>query len=794
MRKLGFYLILFLLITNYSFSQRSVSDSLKQVLNSSIHDTSRISTLIKIAKLEEINNIDSSILILENTARFCNKASVKHPGKVRYYIQKQKATCLYKLSGYYETEGDSANQLFYLRKCQDLRSTLHDTIGLIDLFVAKGLFYSNHGKHTQALKYFNKSLLFANTINYKKGVADAYNNIGYVYNNNGKIDQALESYYNGLLIQEEIKDLKGAASTLNNLAYIYFQQDDYKKALEYWQKSLKYRMQTKDKDLISHSLLNLGSVYYRLGDSNKALEYFKKSYDIQLANNDKLAGAYSLNNIGYIYNQKKDYKNAQKYWNKCLKIRREINDKKGQVYSLQNLSSLYINIKKHSLALSAAQEALKLAKELGIISLQQASFFRLYQVQLEQKKYKEALNNFIQYSNLKDSVLNETNTKSLAERDAKYKYEIKQLADSISYSKELKIKDLNISKQKAIVQKQKIQQYALSIGIVLILIILILGYRNLKSKQKANLLLQKQKSEIEAQATELYAQNEEIQAQRDEISYRKDEVEKIHTDIKASIVYAKNIQNAMLPEKTLLDKNFSDSFVFFKPKDVVSGDFYWWSKVEGHTIITAADSTGHGVPGAFMSMLGISFLREIVNKEYMTHTGVILRRLRKEIVKSLKQKEKSDFLTVNDGMDMSLISINHENNILQFSGANNPIYIITKNKHALSGYKSLKGLDGFYEIKPDKMPIGLYDKMDRFTTHEIQLEKGDQIYLFSDGYADQFGGPKGKKFKYRAFKSLILQHAHLPMTEQRELLFKTFKSWQGIEDQVDDLVVIGIKI
>lgn len=794
MRKSNFYLILFLIITNCAFAQNPSIDSLNQVLESEIHDTTKISILIEISKSLELDNIDTSILILENTARLCNKVAVKYPNNIRYYIQKQKAHCLFNLIALYETEGDSANQFFYLRKCQDLRSTLHDTIGLIDLFVAKGLYYSNHGKHQQALKYFNKSLKYANGINYQKGIAEAYNNIGYVYNNNGQIDLSLETYFKGLLIQEQIEDLKGASSTLNNIAYIYFQQENYKKALEYWQKSLKYRMQTKDKDLISHSLLNLGSVYFRLGDTPKALEYFEKSYEIQLANNDKLAGAYSLNNIGFIYNQQKDYKNAEKYWNKCLKIRREINDKKGQVYSLQNLSSLYINIKKNDLALITAQEAVKLSNQLGILSLSQASYFRLYQVQLKRKFYKEALNNFIQYSNLKDSILNETNTQSLAERDAKYKYDIKQIADSISYTKEIKIKDLNLSKQKAIVQKQKIQQYALSIGLVLILIILILGYRNLKSKQKANLLLQKQKNEIEAQTSELYSRNEEIQSQRDEISYRKDEIEKIHADVKDSIVYAKNIQNAMLPNKKLLDNNFSDSFVFFKPKDVVSGDFYWWSEVEGQTIITAADCTGHGVPGAFMSMLGISFLREIVNKEYITHTGVILRRLRKEIVKSLKQKEKSDLLTVNDGMDMSLVSINHKNNILQFSGANNPIYIITKNKRALSGYESIQGFDGFFELKPDKMPIGLYDKMDRFTTQEIQLEKGDQIYLFSDGYADQFGGPKGKKFKYRAFKKLILQHSNRPMIEQREILFSTLKSWQGIEEQVDDLVVLGIKI
>ena len=535
-------------------------------------------------------------------------------------------------------------------------------------------------------------------------------------------------------------------------------------------------------------------MYYNLGEINKALEYFERSYKIQLEMGDKVAGAYSLNNIGFLYNQQKDYAKAQKYWEECLRIRRKINDKKGQIYSLQNLSSLYLTINNYPKSLSTAQEAVVLSKEIGIINLEKKSYHKIYKVYYKLNRYKDALLYFTKYIAIKDSLLNDRNTKAIAERDAKYKYDIKQIADSIAYSDELKIKDINLSKQKAIVQKQKIQQYALYLGILLILIILALVYRMLKTKHKANQLLEKQKAEIEDQTTELYTQNEEIQAQRDEIEYQKGEIEDIHMNVKDSIAYAKNIQNAMLPQTNSLKQNFSDSFVLFKPKDIVSGDFYWWTKVEGHTVITAADCTGHGVPGAFMSMLGISFLREIVNKEYITHTGVILRKLRKEIVKSLKQKSESSELTLRDGMDMALISIHHETNILQYSGANNSLYIITNNKRNLSGFDSLESLNGFYEIKPDKMPIAMYEKMDKFTTHDIQLEKGDQIYLFSDGYPDQFGGPKGKKFKYKAFKQTLLKNADKPMDEQKKILKDIFESWQGQEEQVDDVVVVGIKI
>ncbi|MDY0083999.1 MAG: SpoIIE family protein phosphatase, partial [Ignavibacteriaceae bacterium] len=247
----------------------------------------------------------------------------------------------------------------------------------------------------------------------------------------------------------------------------------------------------------------------------------------------------------------------------------------------------------------------------------------------------------------------------------------------------------------------------------------------------------------------------------------------------------------------ILKDKVSDFFVFYKPKDVVSGDFYWWANVENCTVITAVDCTGHGVPGAFMSMLGISYLREIVMKEYITHPGVILRKLRKEIVKSLNQKDELG--APRDGMDMALISINHDTNVIQFAGAHNPVYIISKelqkqDNKAIQEY-SLNGVEEkLFEIKPDKMPIAIYYKMDPFTNHEIQLHKGDQIYMFSDGYVDQFGGEDKKRFMNGALRELLLKIAHKPMDQQKEIIENTFDFWKGDYEQIDDVVVVGVKI
>ena len=296
--------------------------------------------------------------------------------------------------------------------------------------------------------------------------------------------------------------------------------------------------------------------------------------------------------------------------------------------------------------------------------------------------------------------------------------------------------------------------------------------------------------EVDRATQEISEKNQKLNLLVDEITTQRDVIKDIHHEVSQSIDYATRLQKSILPEEQVLDESFSEHFVLFKPKDKVSGDFYWWTNVEESTVITAADCTGHGVPGAFMSMLGVSFLREIVSKELITNTGLILNKLRKEIIKALKQK--GDAMEQKDGMDMSLISINHKTNLLQYSGAYNPLYIIANRK--IDNLEPLADFEDFYEIKPDKMPIAIYERMDDFSTHEVRLEKGDLLFMFSDGFADQFGGAKGKKLKYKPFKRLIYENRNKSLKEQKDILNKFFEEWKGDFEQIDDVVVIGMKV
>ncbi len=287
---------------------------------------------------------------------------------------------------------------------------------------------------------------------------------------------------------------------------------------------------------------------------------------------------------------------------------------------------------------------------------------------------------------------------------------------------------------------------------------------------------------VEERTREVVEQKDEIAKQRDVVTYQKKEI----TD---SIHYAETIQRAVLPEESILKLNFSDYFILFRPKDIVSGDFYWMSKKDDHIIFTAADCTGHGVPGAFMSMLGVSFLNKIVNETGVVQPAKILNSLRENIIMSLKQK--GSFETSKDGMDIALCSIDLKNMRLHFAGANNPLVLIRKEEREYV----------VIEMKGDKMPVGVYSRMNDFTAHEIDIRKGDTIYLFSDGIVDQFGGPEGRKFMKPRFVELLIKNQDAGMSIQREIFNSAIEEWINYSSdvsmpygQIDDIILMGVRI
>jgi serine phosphatase RsbU (regulator of sigma subunit) len=390
------------------------------------------------------------------------------------------------------------------------------------------------------------------------------------------------------------------------------------------------------------------------------------------------------------------------------------------------------------------------------------------------------------------------------ELDAQKAQMVKQHQILEGQKEEITEQESKIAEQKKVLNEQlekiHLQQFILYMFFALALVLAGLGffiYRAYKIKKQSNKLLREKNHEILQQNEEIRQQKEEIEAQRDEIERARDEAESQRNiaiaqrdeithqkkEITDSIHYARRIQQAVLPPPRFLNELMKDNyFILNKPRDIVSGDYYWMAEFKDQIIIAAADCTGHGVPGAFMSLLGVAFLKEILGKTTEFKANVILDELRKYVINALHQPGVES--QTRDGMDMAMCVLDFDHLELQFAGANNPLYLIR---------------DGaLLEFKADKQPIGLYEENKPFNNNVIPLKKGDSFYIFSDGYADQFGGPKfnegGKKFKYSRFKELLINIQNEKMNNQSEILNKTIEEWRGPLYQVDDILVIGVRI
>jgi serine phosphatase RsbU (regulator of sigma subunit) len=323
--------------------------------------------------------------------------------------------------------------------------------------------------------------------------------------------------------------------------------------------------------------------------------------------------------------------------------------------------------------------------------------------------------------------------------------------------------------------------YLLYLGLFIgfVWLMVYLNTRRLRhEKIKLEIIVKERTAEIVQQKEEIQTIADNLRDANEEISSKNELLAQKNKHITDSIAYASRIQEALLPPKELLEELLPEHFVLFKPRDIVSGDFYWLKQIGNFTVYAAADCTGHGVPGAFMSMLGISFLNELVTKSRFDSAGELLDRLRKKVKTSLRQTGKED--DTKDGMDIALCVIDNDSMTLQYAGAYNPVYIIRDGE--------------LQEIKATRNPIGIYLKEVSFQSNDFSLRKGDVLYTFSDGYIDQFGGEDERKFKARTFKDLLMEIHQKPMQEQEAILDKTIIEWQGKAEQTDDILVFGVRI
>ena len=604
------------------------------------------------------------------------------------------------------------------------------------------------GGYFEAVQIANEALVLAEKLKNKKGTFSALNNLGVFYGFQGNYPKALEYFLKALKLAEEINNKKGIAKALNNIGNIYNHQNEYAKAMEYFLKAIKAAEQTHNMQSVAISLGNIGSIYGKQHNNKKALEFFFKAQKINEEQDDLQNTALGFNNIGEVYFQEGDYSKTMEYYLKALELRQKLGDKKGIATTLNGIGLVYLEQKKYFDAISYCSKSLSIAKEIGSIEEIKSASEILSSAYEQTHQTDKALENYKQFILMRDSVYNKENIQKLIQAEMNYEFDKQQTADSIKNAEETKQQELKHNNE---ILQQKIYTYSGAIGFLLMIIVAVVSFRGYRQKQKANELLEV-KNEV---------------------------IEEKNKDITDSITYAKRIQDAMLPSLETENKLFSDSFILFRPRDIVSGDFYWFTEKNGRKIIAAVDCTGHGVPGAFMSMIGNAFLNEIINERGITEPGKILSELRFLVISALKQTGAMG--EMRDGMDIALVSI--ENNNVEFAGAYNPVWIIRSGENKME------------EIKADKRPIGYFKgKGLPFSNHKFEIKKGDSLYLFTDGYADQFGGPQGKKFKYKQLEEKLLTVCKLPMEEQKNILEKTFDDWKGNLEQLDDVCVIGIRL
>jgi len=428
------------------------------------------------------------------------------------------------------------------------------------------------------------------------------------------------------------------------------------------------------------------------------------------------------------------------------------------------------NKKKYKEAEEYLKKAIEIGEELHIIYELQGLYHSLSELYSKTGIYKNALEAYKKYVMYKDSINSEENRKALATKEMQYLFEKKQAEEKARYEKMMALAEAEKKRQKIII-------WFVTVSLILILAFLGVTFYSLQVTKKQKRIIEEAKDEIARQKEEVERQNVIIKRQKEEVEEQKRLVEEKNKEITDSILYARRIQDVILPDKDLWKKLLPDSFVLYLPRDIVAGDFYWLVETDDYIFVAAADCTGHGVPGAMVSVTCSHALNITVLEEKITNTNEILNRTREIVIKQLQSQQQGQ---LQDGMDICLVRINKSNRLqIQYSGANRSLVVINNGE--------LK------EYAPDKQPIGYYEGAIPFNAQDVEIAEGSYLYLFTDGYADQFGGEKNKKLGTKRWKEMLLELAQKPTEEQIEYLRDFFQKWKGDNFQTDDVTVIGIR-
>ncbi len=600
-----------------------------------------------------------------------------------------------------------------------------------------GAVYYNLGDLKKSEYYYLEKIKAAQLINDSAQEIGTYYNIGLIYFQQGNYLKSADYNFKALRFFERAKDTFNILSSLHSIGYTYMNLEDIPSSIKFYRRALFYAKDFKDKYELNGIYIDISTAFSALRKIDSSIYYVDMAIALSRKEKDDYHYTIALNNKASYYLKLKDYKGALALCSEAEKLNVSAERKLALCDVYENMSACFYSLKQSDSAFKYANKGYKIAIELGQTK-SLSSYSRIISTIYEAKHQPDsALTYFKLHFQYNDSLKKESQLRGIAQKEFLFEKQNQE---------QLRAKEQQLAQTK--LDKQKQINLIVIIASLVITLFLIIGIINFRQKQKANALVLLQKKALEEK----------------------------NKEVLESITYAKRLQEAILPPLHFISSHIPNSFILYKPKDIVAGDFYWAEKIGDLFFIVAADSTGHGVPGAIVSVVCSNALNRAVKEFNLTEPGKILDKTR-EIVLETFAKATSE---VKDGMDISLLCIDAKNKTAFWSGANNPLWYVKNNE--------------LIEIKADKQSIGKTEFPKPFTTHKITPIENTSFYLFTDGYADQFGGDKGKKFKYKQFLDLLLATNHLSPGEQLNIISKQFEDWKGKLEQVDDVCVIGIKL
>jgi serine phosphatase RsbU (regulator of sigma subunit)/Tfp pilus assembly protein PilF len=718
----------------------ATKDSLLELVKLTGEDTNRVNVLYKLTNVLPLYS-DTTKIVIQQALQLSVKLHYA-PGIVNSANT---------LGNYYYFRANNDSAAYYYKLALGLLDSTWDSVSIGRTFGNMSNYYKALGQFDSSIYYAKRGYEVFTKIGDNVRVGIVLNNLGFSYVQIGEFDSAIDCHLRSLKIKQTMNDSHGISTSYTNIATIYFDQHEFDKMKSYILKALEIDVALNDTNALAGTYNNLGEYYRNTGKYDSATYYLQKAltFSKQTGNNTWLV--VSLHNLGMCSKQKGNYAEAIDYFNQSLDMYEQAGDQDGIAHAYINLGRTYLLMKNFPLAKSSLETALALSLKSGVRVRIKDSYEELADLYYESGNYREAFDYQIKYEKIKDTLFEEGKEKYIEELLVKY--------DSEKNEKELIRQNAEIEQKNAEALQRGTERNMFIGGFAIVLLFSVFLYNRFTVTRKQRNIINQQKEIVESQ---------------------KNVVEEKNKSITDSINYSRRIQYAMMPSPVYLKKHLHDYFLYYKPKDIVSGDFIWmFSPKDKQVLLATADCTGHGVPGALMSMVGISMLKEIVIEKKNQDPGTILNVLRDGIITAVNPEGSET--ESNDGMDISLCRIDFEKMQMEYAAANNSIYIV---RNSL-----------IIELEPDHFPVGKYTgDLRAFTTHKVSLENGDVVYAFTDGFADQFGGPKGKKFKYAQFKKLLIDIHSLPMTEQRIRIEKSFEEWRGDIEQVDDVCIIGIRI